>query len=89
MNRHTVCNTRTSMDTCIVHLLVKVFTSLPPVIETLDGMKKGKENYLAREAIKFLEREFKVGSRFVRAQQAGETAQPGRKRLPKQDPNVS
>ena len=58
------------------------------MIETLDGMKKGKENYLAREAIKFLEREFKIGSRFIRAQQAGETVQQSRKRLPKQDLNV-
>ena len=59
------------------------------VIEALDSMKKGKENYLAREAIKFLEREFKVGNRFIHAQQASETVQqPGRKRPPKQDPNV-
>eukprot|EP00731_Ephydatia_muelleri_P016254 Em0009g678a len=59
------------------------------VIETLDSMKKGKENYLAREAIKFLEKEFKAGNRFIRAQQASETVQqPGKKKPPKQDLNI-
>ena len=52
-------------------------------------MKKGRENYTAREAIKFLEREFKNGSKFMRAQQPSETLQqrsamrkPARMELP-------
>lgn len=55
------------------------------VIEVLDGMKKGKENYTAREAIKFLERELQSGNQFIRAQKAGETLQSGRRKPPKQD----
>ena len=58
------------------------------VIETLDQMKKGKDSYAAREAIKFLERELHAGNRFVRAQKQGETANPGRKRSYKQDLNT-
>ena len=58
---------------------------LSSVIETLDGMKKGRENYTAREAIKFLEKELQDGNRFVRAQKARETLQPRRRKAPRQE----
>jgi len=35
------------------------------VIEMLDSMKKGKENYAARDTIKFLEKELKSGNKYV------------------------
>ena len=55
------------------------------MIESLDLMKKEKDNFVAREAIKFLEKELKAGNRFLKAQSASETAQPGRKKPHKQD----
>lgn len=58
------------------------------VIETLDQMKKGKDTFAAREAIKFLERELKRGNRFVRAQKPSETPQPGKRKPHRQDPSV-
>ena len=38
---------------------------ISPVIEMLDSMKKGKENYAVRDTIKFLERELKSGNKYV------------------------
>ena len=38
---------------------------LSAVIEMLDSMKKGKENYAVRDTIKFLERELKSGNKYV------------------------
>ena len=35
------------------------------VLDMLDGMKKEKGNFAARDAIKFLEREFQQKNRFV------------------------
>jgi len=35
------------------------------VIEMLDSMKKGKENYVVRDTIKWLERELKSGNKYV------------------------
>lgn len=35
------------------------------VIEMLDSMKKGKENYAVRDTIKFLERELKSGNKYI------------------------
>lgn len=58
------------------------------VIEVLDGMKKGRENYTAREAIKFLEREFQKGNKFIRAQKSAESLNPGRKKGSKLDAQV-
>jgi protein SMG5 len=58
------------------------------VIDSLDGMKKGRENYAAREAIKFLERSLQGGGKMVRVQGADETLQPGRKKPPKMDLNT-
>ena len=55
------------------------------MIETLDGMKKGRENYAAREAIKFLERELQEGNRFVHAQKGSETLQSRRRKAPNQE----
>lgn len=55
------------------------------VIEMLDGMKKGKENYAAREVIKFLERELQSGNKFIRAQKSHETLQPGKRKPTKMD----
>ena len=47
------------------------------MIDALDSMKKGRENYAAREAIKFLERNLQGGGRLVRVQGDTETLQPG------------
>lgn len=58
------------------------------VIDSLDNMKKGKENYAAREAIKFLERSLQGGGRMIRVQADDETLQPGRKKPPKMDLNT-
>ena len=48
-------------------------------------MKKGRENYAAREAIKFLEKSLEGGGRLVRVQKDTETLQPGRRKPPRQD----
>ena len=45
-------------------------------------MKKGRENYSAREAIKFLESELKSGNKFIRAQKPNETLIEGQGRRP-------
>ena len=58
---------------------------LPSVIDTLDGLKKGRENYAAREAIKFLEKALQGGGRWVRVQRDDETMQPGRRKPLNQD----
>lgn len=42
----------------------ELFVSLS-VLDMLDGMKKEKGNFAARDAIKFLEREFQQKNRFV------------------------
>ena len=47
------------------------------MIDALDSMKKGRENYAAREAIKFLEHNLQGGGRLVRVQGDTETLQPG------------
>ena len=61
----------------------------PSVIDSLDSMKKGRENYAAREAIKFLERSLQGGGRMVRVQRAKETLQPpGTRKPPKMDLNT-
>lgn len=52
------------------------------VIESLDQMKKGRENYSAREAIKFLESQLQSGNKFIRAQKPSETLMDGRPRKP-------
>ena len=45
-------------------------------------MKKGRDNYSAREAIKFLENELQSGNKFIHAQKASETLMEGRARKP-------
>lgn len=50
------------------------------VIESLDNMKKSRESYAAREAIKFLEKELHSGSKFIQAQKVSESLNPGRKK---------
>lgn len=55
------------------------------VIESLDSMKKGRESYAAREAIKFLEKELHSGNRFIQAQKASESLHPGKKKPGKMD----
>ena len=70
-----------------VHL-VKHIIPLSVVIDDLDGMKKGRQNYAAREAIKFLERSLQGGGRMVRVQGDEETMHPGRKKPSKQDLNT-
>jgi hypothetical protein len=52
------------------------------VIEWLDQMKKGRENYSAREAIKFLESQLQSGSKFMKAQKPTETLTKGKTRKP-------
>ena len=42
-----------------------LFTPPFSVIEMLDSMKKGKENYAVRDTIKFLEKELKSGNKCV------------------------
>jgi len=54
-----------------------IFLSL--AIEALDGMKKGRENFPAREAIKFLEKELKSRHKFIQAQKTEETVTADRK----------
>lgn len=78
-----------------LHLIRKLLASekfivviAKSVIEALDGMKKGRENYAAREAIKFLERSLQGGGRMVRVQGERETLQPGRRKPPKLDLNT-
>ncbi len=61
---------------------------LSTVVETLDAMKKGRENYSAREAIKFLEKELQTGNAFIRAQRSSETLEPGRRKPIKMDLQV-
>ena len=68
-----------SFPSIIIHLCVRA------VIDSLDSMKKGKENYAAREAIKFLECSLQEGAKMVRAQADDETLTPGRKKPPKMD----
>ena len=53
------------------------------VIESLDSMKKSRESYAAREAIKFLEKELHGGNKFVLAQKSSESLNPGKKKPPK------
>lgn len=53
------------------------------VIESLDNMKKSRESYAAREAIKFLEKELHSGSKFIKAQKPSESLNPGKKKPPK------
>ena len=46
-------------------------------------MKKGRENYSAREAIKFLESQLQSGSKFMKAQKpTGTLMQQGKTRKP-------
>ena len=52
------------------------------VIESLDQMKKGRENYSAREAIKFIEGQLQSGNKFMKAQKPTETLMEGRMRKP-------
>lgn len=64
---------------------MQVFPIVTAVIETLDNMKKGRDNFASREVIKFLEKELKGGNKFIRAQKAEETAAPNAKKPPKMD----
>lgn len=68
----------------IVKKLVKtekfVFVIAKAVIESLDNMKKSRESYAAREAIKFLEKELHSGNKFIQAQKVSESLSPGKKR---------
>lgn len=68
-----------------MQVCVAIINFVVAVIEMLDGMKKGKENYAAREAIKFLERELQSGNKFIRAQKFHETLQPGKRKPAKMD----
>ena len=45
-------------------------------------MKKKRENYSAREAIKFLEAQLQSGSKFMKAQKPTETLMEGKIRKP-------
>ena len=61
----------------------------PLVIDALDSMKKGRGNYAAREAIKFLERNLQGGGKMMRVQGPEETLQsPGTRKPPKMDLNT-
>lgn len=51
-------------------------------------MKKGRENYTAREAIKFLEKELQGGNRFLRMQELRETTHPDAQKPRKQDMEI-
>ncbi len=51
-------------------------------------MKKGRDNYAAREVIKFLEREFKDGHKFIRAQQPEESISPSAKKPSKMEIDI-
>ena len=67
---------------CVCNV-VKALWYTHTVIECLDQMKKGRENYSAREAIKFLESQLQSGSKFMKAQKPTETlVQQGRTRKP-------
>jgi hypothetical protein len=55
------------------------------MIESLDLMKKEKNNFAARDAIKFLEKELKSGNQFLKAQNSHETFNPNRKKPHKLD----
>ena len=68
-----------------MQVCIAIVNFVVAVIEMLDGMKKGKENYAAREAIKFLERELQSGNKFIRAQKFHETLQPGKRKPAKMD----
>ena len=48
-------------------------------------MKKGRESYAAREAIKFLEKELHTGNKFVQVQKVSESQHPGKKKPGKMD----
>ena len=43
-------------------------------------MKKGRESYTAREAIKFLEKELQSGNKFIQPQKLNESLNPGKKK---------
>ena len=58
------------------------------MIESLDQMKKGRENYSAREAIKFLEKELQGGNRFLKTQELHETVHPGAQKPHKQEMEI-
>ena len=62
--------------------------SVTLVIESLDQMKKGRENYSAREAIKFLEKELQGGNRFLKTQELHETVRPGAQKPHKQEMEI-
>ena len=55
------------------------------MIESLDNMKKSRESYAAREAIKFLEKELHSGNKFILAQKASESLNPGKKKSAKME----
>ena len=48
-------------------------------------MKKGRDNFAAREVIKFLEKELKEGNKFIKAQKVDETVTPNTKKPAKMD----
>ena len=75
---------RKSIDVRVCRCCYRSYLSLNhPVIDALDSMKKGRENYAAREAIKFLERNLQGGGRLVRVQGDTETLQPGMRKPPR------
>lgn len=43
-------------------------------------MKKSRESYAAREAIKFLEKELHSGNKFIQAQKVSDSLSPGKKK---------
>ena len=43
-------------------------------------MKKGRESYAAREAIKFLEKELHGGNKFIQPQKVSESLNRGKKK---------
>ena len=53
------------------------------MIEALDSMKKSRESYAAREAIKFLEKELHSGNKYLQPQKPSESIQPGKKKAVK------
>ncbi len=74
---------------CIFHkTLGLMLYLLQTAIESLDSMKKGRDNYAAREVIKFLEREFKDGHKFIRAQQPEESISPSEKKPSKMEIDI-
>lgn len=59
------------------------------VIESLDQMKKGRQNYSAREAIKFLEGQLQSGNKFLQAQKPNETLmEEGTRKPSRMDPKA-